>query len=97
MAGRAQKSTALLAICAVKEIRFKTNADGTSTRLTTGDLDKLDAINVAVIDEIKAAKLPAELEIHLRTEFANFLGKTIEAYNATNPNPNPLTTNLSTY
>ena len=50
-------------------------------KLTPTDLDKLDVLHAEFSDAIKAAKLPAELEVFMRTEFAGFMGRTIEKYN----------------
>ena len=52
-------------------------------KLTPADLDKLDILHAEFSDAIKAAKLPAELEVFMRTEFAGFMGRTIEKYNGT--------------
>ena len=49
--------------------------------LTPTDLDKFDVLHAEFIDAIKAAKLPTELEVFTRTEFAGFMGRTIEKYN----------------
>ncbi len=63
-------------------------------KLTSADLDKLDALQAIVQTAIKDEKFNADLEVFLRTEFSAFMGRAIEKYNG---NSVAITTNGASY